>query len=73
MCWPLFLAEATAGEERPALLVGGITAAGYVGFVAGPPVVGWVSAAWGLRVGLVVLAAAALACGSLPRSHRLAR
>lgn len=67
MCWPLFLAEATAGEERPALLVGGITAAGYVGFVAGPPVVGWVSSAWGLRVGLVLLAAAALACGLLPR------
>jgi len=67
MCWPLFLAEATAGEERPALLVGGITAAGYVGFVAGPPVVGWVSSAWGLKVGLVLLAGAAVACGALPR------
>jgi MFS family permease len=69
MCWPLFLAEATAGEERPALLVGGITAAGYVGFVAGPPVVGWVSSAWGLKVGLLAIAGAALACGALPRSR----
>ncbi|HZQ83801.1 MAG TPA: MFS transporter [Acidimicrobiales bacterium] len=72
MCWPLFLSEATAGEERPALIVGGITAAGYVGFVAGPPVVGWVSSVFGLRVGLVVLAAAALACGTLPRKRAVA-
>lgn len=71
MCWPLFLAEATAGEERPALLVGGITAAGYVGFVAGPPIVGWVSSARGLRAGLAVLAAAALVCGALPRKRKL--
>jgi len=69
MCWPLFLAEATSGEERPALIVGGITAAGYVGFVAGPPVVGWVSSAWGLRTGLILLAAAAVACGTLPRKR----
>ena len=69
MCWPLFLAEATVGEDRPALIVGGITAAGYVGFVAGPPVVGWVSSAFGLRFGLVVLAAAALLCGTLPRKR----
>lgn len=69
MCWPLFLAEATAGQERPALIVGGITAAGYVGFVAGPPVVGWISSAWGLRVGLVTLAATALLTGLLPRKR----
>jgi MFS family permease len=67
MCWPLFLSEATAGQDRPAVIVGGITAAGYVGFVAGPPIVGWISAAFGLRLGLVTLASAALLTGLLPR------
>ncbi|HEY6472645.1 MAG TPA: hypothetical protein VIY26_07120, partial [Acidimicrobiales bacterium] len=34
-------------------------AAGYVGWVAGAPIVGWVSEAWGPARGLQVLAAAA--------------
>ena len=67
MCWPLLLAEATSGQDRPAVLVGGVTAAGYVGFVAGPPIVGWVSSAWGLRAGLITLALAAVAAGTFPR------
>jgi hypothetical protein len=39
--------------------VGTFTAAGYVGWVAGAPIVGWVSEAWGPARGLQVLAAAA--------------
>jgi len=39
--------------------VGTFTAAGYVGWVAGAPIVGWVSEAWGPARGLQVLAVAA--------------
>jgi MFS family permease len=57
--WPLLLAHAVHGRDRPGLLVGSITAAGYLGFVAGPPVVGWVAGAFGLRAGLLLIAAVA--------------
>jgi MFS family permease len=42
-------------------VVGGLSACGYVGFLAGPPVVGWIAQATDLRWGIGVLAAAAFA------------
>jgi len=42
-----------------AALVGAFTAVGYLGWVAGPGIVGWVADAWGLGVGLALLAAVA--------------
>lgn len=59
--WPLLLAYASRGVDRPGLVVGGLSACGYVGFLAGPPVVGWVAQANDLRWGVAVLATAALA------------
>ena len=56
-CWPLLLAEAGRGSDRPGVIVGGVTAAGYIGFVAGPPVVGWIAGTWGLRAGIGALRA----------------
>jgi hypothetical protein len=39
----------------PAALVGALTATGYVGWVAGPAVVGWVGDTAGLSTGLFLL------------------
>jgi MFS family permease len=64
--WPLLLAFASRGGDRPGLVVGGLSAAGYVGFLAGPPVVGWVAQATDLRWGLAFLGAASLG-GALVR------
>ena len=52
--------------------VGTFTAAGYIGWVAGAPLVGWVSQAYGPQHGLQVLAAAAgaVALFSLLRTER---
>jgi len=58
--WPLLLAYASQGSDRPGIVVGGLSAAGYVGFLAGPPLVGWVAQATDLRWGLIVLGFAAL-------------
>jgi MFS family permease len=69
--WPLLLAHASAGSERPGLVVGGLSAAGYVGFLAGPPIVGWVSNAADLRWGLAVLGSAALVGAVLPLRERV--
>ena len=57
--WPLLIAHVSAGSDRPALIVGGVTSVGYLGFVLGPVVVGWVADTSGLRAGLAVLAVAA--------------
>ncbi|HEV3227803.1 MAG TPA: MFS transporter [Acidimicrobiales bacterium] len=58
--WPLLLAFASRGGDRPGIVVGGLTAAGYVGFLAGPPVVGWIAQITDLRWGLGALGGAAL-------------
>jgi MFS family permease len=60
MCWPLLVARANAGRARPGLVVGGVTAAGYLGLVLGPAVVGGMASTVGLRGGLLLLAASAL-------------
>ena len=72
VCWPLAMssvsARAAAEGTSPAPLVGALTASGYVGWVAGPAVVGLVADGSGLRAGLLVLAAlAAAACVGLAR------
>ncbi len=59
VCWPLLLAHASAHLDRPALVIGGVTSVGYLGFVLGPAVVGWLSDTVGLQAGLLVLAGAA--------------
>ena len=59
LCWPLLVAHAGAGRTRPGAVVGAVTAVGYLGFVAGPAIVGWLSAGAGLRSGLFLLAGAA--------------
>jgi len=64
--WPLLLAHAGRGRERPGVIVGGMTGAGYLGFVGGPPIVGWVSELFSLRIGLLALAAVAVGAALLP-------
>lgn len=59
--WPLVMSQATRQATRATSAVGAFTAAGYVGWVAGAPVVGWVSDTWGPSRGLQLLAALALA------------
>ncbi|MCU1460878.1 MAG: major facilitator superfamily 1 [Acidimicrobiales bacterium] len=72
VCWPLLIARAGGDAERPGPVVGGVTAVGYLGFVAGPPVIGWLAGLAGLRVALAGLAlvAAAVAVASTPARVR---
>jgi MFS family permease len=71
LCWPLLLAYASAGRDRPGAAVGGVTAIGYLGFVAGPAIVGWIAAIGGLRAGIVLLSVAAVFVAVVPAaSHR---
>ena len=59
LCWPLLMAAAgRSGANLPAV-VGALVAVGYLGFLVGPSAVGWISGAVGLRMGILVLAAAA--------------
>jgi len=51
--------------------VGGLSAAGYVGFLAGPPIVGWIAEASDLRWGLGFLGCAALAGASVRLRDRV--
>ena len=57
--WPLVMSEVTRHASRATSAVGAFTAAGYVGWVAGAPAVGWVSDTWGAARGLQLLAALA--------------
>lgn len=67
MCWPLFVARAASGTDRPGPRVGAMSAIGYLGLVAGPAVVGAVSEGLGLRLGLAFLAVAGVVVASIPR------
>jgi hypothetical protein len=71
MCWPLLVSAVGDVFDRPAVAVGGITSAGYLGIVAGPPLVGGISGLAGLRAGLITLAVIA-AAASLTAAIRLA-
>lgn len=64
--WPLLLAHAAGHVERPAVIVGGLSTFGYIGFLTGAPLVGWVAQVVNLRAGLLVLAGVAIV-GSLLR------
>jgi len=57
--WPLVMSQVTRRASRPTAAVGAFTAAGYVGWVAGAPAVGWVSDTFGPARGLQLLAALA--------------
>ena len=57
--WPLVMSTVSRRASQVVSAVGTFTAAGYVGWVAGAPIVGWVSETWGPARGLQVLAAAA--------------
>lgn len=57
--WPLLLADVNNEARHPALAIGGVTAAGYLGMVAGPPIVGVLSGVFDLATGILFLAAAA--------------
>ncbi len=68
--WPLLLADVNNEARHPALAIGGVTAAGYLGMVAGPPIVGILSGVFDLSTGLLVLAAAALFVAVTPAHVR---
>lgn len=68
--WPLLIADVSNEATHPALAIGGVTAAGYLGMVAGPPIVGTVSGAFGRPTGLMVLAVIALFVAITPAHVR---
>ena len=68
--WPLLIADVSNEARHPALAIGGVTAAGYLGMVAGPPIVGTVSGLFGRPTGLMVLAGIALFVAVTPAHVR---
>ena len=70
--WPLLIAEVNNQARHPAIAIGGITAAGYLGMVAGPPLVAAISAVFGLRVALGMLAVLAFFVAVTPARVRAA-
>jgi MFS family permease len=70
LVWPLLIADVSNEARHPALAIGGVTAAGYLGMVAGPPIVGIVSGAFGRPAGLMVLAGVALFVAVTPAHVR---
>jgi MFS family permease len=68
--WPLLVADVNNEARHPALAIGGVTASGYLGMVAGPAIVGVLSSLFGLRAGLVVLAVVALFVAVTPAHVR---
>ena len=57
--WPLVMSTVSRMASQVVSAVGAFTAAGYVGWVAGAPIVGWISQNLGPARGLQVLALAA--------------
>ncbi len=68
--WPLLMATVNNEARHPPLAIGGITACGYLGMVAGPPIVGALSGLFGLRTGLLFLAATAAFVACTPARVR---
>lgn len=58
--WPLVMSQVARQASRATSAIGAFTAGGYVGWVAGAPVVGWVSDTWGAARGLQLLAGLAV-------------
>jgi MFS family permease len=56
--WPLVMSTVSRMASQVVSAVGAFTAAGYVGWVAGAPIVGWISQNLGPARGLQVLALA---------------
>ena len=56
--WPLVMSTVSRMASQVVSAVGAFTAAGYVGWVAGAPIVGWISQNLGAARGLQVLALA---------------
>jgi MFS family permease len=56
--WPLVMSTVSRYASQVVSAVGTFTAAGYIGWVAGAPIVGWVSQTFGPARGLQVLALA---------------
>jgi MFS family permease len=67
--WPLVMSQITQQASQPTSAAGAFTAAGYVGWVAGAPLVGWVSDTWGLARGLELLGVLALAVAAAGAAH----
>jgi MFS family permease len=68
--WPLLIADVSNEARHPALAIGGVTAAGYFGMVAGPPIVGIISGVFGRPAGLMVLAVTAVFVAVTPAHVR---
>jgi predicted MFS family arabinose efflux permease len=58
--WPLVMSTIAERSSAPGRAVGTFTAAGYVGWVAGAPLIGFASDRLGARAGLLVMAAICL-------------
>jgi MFS family permease len=73
--WPLVMSSVSRLASQVVSAVGTFTAAGYVGWVAGAPIVGWVSETLGPARGLQVLSLAAfgVAACTLLSTNRPAR
>jgi MFS family permease len=67
--WPLVMSNVSNLASQVVSAVGTFTAAGYIGWVAGAPIVGWISQAYGPQHGLQVLAVAALAVALVSFIH----
>lgn len=59
------VAGRAASEQERGSAVGTVTTVAYLGFPFGPPMVGWISGATSLRVGLAFLAAISLILAGL--------
>ncbi len=68
--WPLLMAHASRVASRPTATVSTFTAAGYLGWVAGAPVIGALADRWGLGVGLAVTAGLAGAVALVMAARR---
>ncbi len=54
--WPLLMADVAARSSSPSSSVGAFTAAGYLGWVAGAPLIGIVADQWSLSAGITGVA-----------------
>lgn len=70
VCWPLLMSEVGRGRVRPGMVVGAVSTVGYLGAIVGPGAIGLVAGAFGLPVGLAVLAVASFGIPVLLRLGR---